>query len=1142
MPLAHVHPSWRARLLCTVLIAWVSQHWVYAQAVFNGESTSQDEHTILRLQSPDRTGITFRNDIDEFGAINPINNLYHYAGAGAGLGDFDGDALLDIVLCSNQNSCSLYRNEGGLSFKDVSKEVGFTPKGEWITGVALADINGDGHLDIYICNTKKVGFDTTENIPNQCFINDGFGQFKERAEELGLDYCGRSVQGYFFDYDLDGDLDMYLVNAPAEEISINNNLQAAKSTFITEKNHTDFDDLLYKNDNGLFIDVTEKVGITDLHGFGLSAIIHDFNHDNYPDIFVANDFYASDKLWINKAGVSFDDQTSKWFDKQTLFSMGSELMDLNQDLTLDILVADMAPSSMYLTKTRKPYLSFQWNEAFEEIFGVEQISNNAAYLAKDGHFYNIADALGVDKTDWTWSVISGYFSNSTSPEVFFTNGLKRAVDDLDEIMQLSNPDKSDGYSVTKEVTTNAMATKKSQDTLLSYVLVTDTSRSMLLSANITSNSPAIDSSDFKQMEMSWFLKFRLDTTPNLSFKASRDGPFQKINLFDSPYVNTQGAAIGDLDNDGDLDVVWNNTDTFSFLFENMTSSAGNHFLRIKASMEENTYCIGCSGVIYYDAKSSRQLINPIKGYLSTSEPVAHFGLGSSVTSIDSLVWLWSDGTSTQLYNLPVDTTLFLAKEVEKSGRYTVQEDNPTPVRFEPSQQNGLNFIHTEDAFIEQAVYRLNPFKLSLRNPNLLVHDLDSDGFEDIVLLNSSNQKSQVFWQNPNGTFTNTFLDGSMRDEHRGVAAVDVNGDGLFELLFVSGGNHSRQVNDFPIRFYTQSTNRHYTLCDSCTMDLPFQPYESVTSIDGAASSKLLLGAGHHPMGYGQHQPSYVIEWEKDKWSISAGKDLGIVHELITLDSNSTLSLGEWGDISTIVVNEKSKDNATVAIESTPRGLGMGLWSAYGKLSSHNSEMEIFGNWGLNSMLKADKKRPVSLRHYNWSQSPMLPKLPIVRYFIDDDEGFMVSRGEFVSAIPAMNRLYPTHDLFARGKYSDLREYLDPGSIQLNTLETTFVQDNEAFTGPWEMQLGPIKSITNLDDSTAIVFYGSQEQYYTSGDITFVPQLIRLDGQQITLYDVPELNQITFPEDSELITIHGEAHLLVTENSGPLRLFRVVFNN
>lgn len=1134
MPLANVYPSWRARLLCIALIAWASQYWVYAQAVFNGESISPDEHTILRIQRPDKTGITFRNDIDEFGAISPIDNLYHYGGSGVGLGDMDGDTLLDIVLCSNQNSCSLYRNEGDLSFKDIGVEVGFAPKGKWITGVTLADINGDGHLDIYVCTGM---FDAVENYPNQCFINNGSGYFTERAGELGLDYNGQSRQGYFFDYDLDGDLDMYLVNGPVETNTTN--FQVAKSTFITEKNHNDFDDKLYENVNGVFIDVTEKMGITDLHGFGLSTIIHDFNHDNYPDIFVANDFYASDKLWINKAGESFEDQTSEWFDKQTLYSMGSELMDLNQDLTFDILVADMAPSTMYRMKTRKPYLSWQWNEAFEEIFGVEQVSSNAAYLAKDDHFYNVADALDLDKTDWTWSVISGCFSNNLLPEVFFTNGLKRALDDLDLVMQLTDPGYDNSPSSHKEIGIHTKPIQGKQDTLLPYRSPSDTTSTTLLPPSTINNPPVIDDANFAHDQL---VSSRLDTTPNLSFKATHGGPFQKINLFDSPYVNTQGAAIGDLDNDGDLDVVWNNTDTFSFLFENMASSAGNHFLRIQASMKENTYCIGCSGVIYYDGKSSRQLINPIKGYLSTSEPVAHFGLGSSVTSIDSLVWLWSDGTSTQLYNLSVDTTLFLAKEVEKSGRYTVQEDNPTPVRFEPSQQNGLNFIHTEDAFIEQAVYRLNPFKLSLRNPNLLVHDLDSDGFEDIVLLNSSNQKSQVFWQNPNGTFTTTFLDGSMRDEHRGVAAVDVNGDGLFELLFVSGGNHSKQVNDFPIRFYTQSTDRHYTLCDSCTMDLPFQPYESVTNIDDAASSKLLLGAGHHPMGYGQHQPSYVIEWGKDKWSISAGKDLGIVHELITLDSNSTLSLGEWGDISTLVVNEESKDNATVAIESTPRGLGMGLWSAYAKLSSHNSEMEIFGNWGLNSMLKADQKRPVSLRHYTWSQSPMLPKIPIVRHFIDDHEGYMVSRGEFVSAIPAMNRVYPTHDLFAKGRYSDLREYLDPESIQLNTLETTFVQDNEAFIGPWEMQLGPIKSITNLDDSTAIVFYGSQEQYYTSGDITFVPQLIRLDGQEITTYDVPELNHITFPEDSELITIHGQAHLLVTENNGPLRLFRVVFNN
>ena len=1050
----------------------------------------QQENEVLLFDPVDArwSAIDFVNTINDTGSYTPFNTLYIYNGGGAGMGDFNNDGLNDIVLISNQGLSQLYINLGDMRFEEISQEVGFTPKSPWATGVAIADINGDHWLDIYVCRS---GSKDDQDLTNECYINQGNGTFTERASQIGLDYNGGSSQAYFFDLDLDGDLDMYLVNHPQD-------FQKATDFFFYQYPDTSITDKdrLYIQENGLFTDVSDSFGISDYNGFGLSAICHDFNGDHYPDIFVANDFFATDRLWINQQGKGFVDSTAYYFNKQTLFSMGSDLIDLDGDLTMDFLVADMAPMTAETSKTKMFDLGLDWYQANQRFFGIQQITKNAAYLSRPGQFFELSDFVGLSRTEWSWSVLASNFSNAKLPEVFISNGLKRDFHDNDAHQRLFD--------------NQAMFSFDGNPNYLNLI------------------------QDIPQR-----------TVPNLLFRLdSSSSSYNAFGFINNQLANTQGACIGDLDNDGDLDMVWNNTDTTASILQNNTLQKGkdgnHHFLRVKASMPKNTQCIGCYGILYFDSTAQRQNIYSQRGYLSSSEAVAHFGLGKQASTIDSLKWYWADGSHSSYSNLQVDTLLVIAQQtpildviIPEGGR------TKTLPWLNESITPSLSWSHKEDSFDEFRRHKLNPFKLSINNPKLLVNDFDQDGKDDLLIMPSAGFSNIIFWQDSHGEFSQMMLPKPPLQEPRDGVAVDLNQDGLLDIITVGGGNHSDRNLDYAPCVYMQDSFRRFVRCDTCHNSWLNRPTESMelVDIDGQPPLEIALGSGHDFEVYGQAQESAIVHWENGVLDTIWHDNLGLVTSIESLNDTELIWTSEWGQVYSM---KWSNLREKVLIEIDTIVDESGYWSSSIRLISNNDTADIYGNLGLNSMLHASRNKPVSLRIGDFDQDGK-PE-PIIRHFIGNNDVFFSSRREFCMTMPTMNRIFPTHRDFALGRWKSLMPndaHPTDSVIQTQTL-AQYLGDQGLirYDTPEKLQMGPVADFVAINDSMCIVLTGSNRMYYRLGNLSSPDLVATLTEGKILFDEIPMLDKIRYPVDGNLITIDGAPHLIISANQDKLRLFRI----
>lgn len=1032
--------------------------------------------------------IDFVNTINDTGSYTPFNTLYIYNGGGAGMGDLNNDGLNDLVLISNQGQSQLYINLGDMQFEEVSKEVGFTPKSPWATGVAIADINGDNWLDIYVCRS---GAKEDEDLTNECYINQGNGTFSEMASQIGLDYNGGSSQAYFFDLDLDGDLDMYLVNHPQD-------FQKATDFFFYQYPDTSITDKdrLYIQEDGLFTDVSDSFGISDYNGFGLSAICHDFNDDGYPDIFVANDFFATDRLWINQEGKGFVDSTAYYFDKQTLFSMGSDLIDLDGDLTMDFLVADMAPMTAETSKTKMFDLGLDWYQANQRFFGIQQITKNAAYLSRPGHFFEISDFVGLSRTEWSWSVIASNFSNDKLPEVFISNGLKRDFHDNDAHQRLFD-------------------------------------------------NQAMFSFDGNPTYLNLIQEIPQRTVPNLLYRLdSSSSSYNAFHFIHNQTANTQGVCIGDLDNDGDLDMVWNNTDTTASILQNNTIQKGKednpHFLRVKASMPKNTQCIGCYGILYFDSTAQRQNIYSQRGYLSSSEAIAHFGLGQQTSTIDSLKWYWVDGSHSLYSDLPVDTLLVIAPKNPTPDLTALEADSTKKLSWlKESFIPSLSWSHKEDAFDEFRRHKLNPFKLSTNNPKLLVNDFDQDGKDDLLIMNSAGFSNIIFWQDNHGEFVQMMLPKPPLQEARDGVAVDLNQDGLLDIVTVGGGNHSDRNLDYAPCVYMQDSSRHFVRCDTCHNSWLNRPIESVklVDIDGQPPLEIALGASHDFKVYGQAQESAIVQWKNGILDTIWNDNLGLITSIESLNDKELIWTSEWGPVYSMKWNKLEEE---VFIEVDTIVDESGYWSSAIRLVSQGDTANIYGNLGLNTMLQASKDKPISLRIGDFDQDGK-PE-PIIRHFIGDNDVFFPSRREFCMTMPAMNRLFPTHHAFALGQWNSLAAsnmYPNQSVIQTQTLAQQHgLQSLHRYNTDEKLQMGPVIDFVAINDSMCIVLTGSNKMYYRLGNLSSPDLLATLTEGEIVLEEIPPLDNIRYPIDGNLITIDGAPYVIISANQDKLRLFSI----
>ncbi|MFL5809930.1 MAG: CRTAC1 family protein, partial [Flavisolibacter sp.] len=713
---------------------------------------TKSSNTLFSKLDASESGIHFSNDIHDTDSSSSIINEFGYMGGGVGIGDFNNDGLKDIVFTANQVSSRIYINKGGNKFEDITDKSGFATN-VWATGVSIVDINNDGYDDIYICT---YGRNLLQRSKNLLFINQHNLTFKEQAAEYGLADTGYSSQAVFFDYDRDGDLDMYLAN-----YSFNNSNSSANNIVPRDRSGNSIaNDRLYRNEGDsfqighpIFSDVSIEAGIKE-DGYGLGVSVGDFNNDGWPDIYVADDFLSNDDLWLNNKNGTFSNCIDKSLRHQSYSSMGSDAADVNNDGLTDIVTLDMLPEYNERKKTSYSFMDYERYQA-ERFRGYEpEFMRNMLQLNNGNRkrgdtsipfFSEVGQLAGISATDWSWSVLIADFNNDGWKDMHITNGVGRDFINAD-FLEFSNAARSD---------------------------IVDRSEQQKAIKQELANLDHVNLSNYL------FTNNRNYSFKNISAEAGIDEPSM-----------SNGAAYADLDNDGDMDLVVNNIDKEAFVFINNTVQKNKtvtaHFLKLVLKGEDNNrHGFGTRVVLFANGHVQTQEQNPVRGYLSSVDQDLLFGLDTT-TKIDSLRIEWPNGKTKVEKNLSADTTLIVFQNDVSSPEAKLQS-NPPFLFTDITSTSGIQYRHTEYEFNDFAYQRLLPQKFSQLGPFITTADINKDGATDFFIGGAGSFAGKIFTQGSGQHFTSKNLSDSTKPEDdMDCLFFDADNDGDADLIVTSG--------------------------------------------------------------------------------------------------------------------------------------------------------------------------------------------------------------------------------------------------------------------------------------------------------------------------------------------------------------------
>ena len=722
---------------------------------------AKEEKTLFSLLGAKETGIDFINKVENQKNFNIFKYRNFYNGGGVAIGDINNDGLPDIYLTGNMVANKLYLNKGNLKFEDISEKAGIKGNKPWSTGVNMVDINADGLLDIYVSNAGNM---EGNNHENDLYINNGDLTFTEKAAEYNLAKTGFSTHATFFDYDKDGDLDAYILN--------NSNIPVNSLGYAEQRDVRAEDwegvpdifkgvgDMLLRNDDGKFVDVSIDAGIYgSLIGFGLGVMVTDINKDLYPDIYVTNDFYERDYLYINNQDGTFTEEIKKWTQHLSISAMGVDIADINNDGNSEIFITDMLPEA---DKRVKSVMEFEGYNLFKlkqsKDFYQQYIQNTLQLNNGNGTFSEIANFSGIDATDWSWAGLLFDMDNDGLRDIFITNGINHDLTDLDFIDFFAN----------------------------------DIIQKMAL----TGRKQSIDSI---------INKMPIRPQPNYAYKNNGDITFSNANVdwgFEIPSMSN-GVAYGDLDNDGDLELVVNNVNMEAFVYENHTNElTTNNFIKIKLEgPDENRFAIGATVLLYYDDKTVMQELIPSRGFQSSMDYTMTIGLGNKKT-IDSLRILWPDSRSQKLVAIKANQTLsFTYNTTDKIHNPWKSKNKKTLLQ---EVENNKLIAHKENNYNDFDYEGLIYKSLSQEGPSSAVADIDGDGNEDIFIGGAKGSSANIYKHIGNGKLKLTSQNILAKDkiyEDTAAAFLDVDGDSDMDLLVGSGGNQVGEQQNYETRLY-----------------------------------------------------------------------------------------------------------------------------------------------------------------------------------------------------------------------------------------------------------------------------------------------------------------------------------------------------
>ena len=1083
--------------------------------------TEKKEPKLFEQVPSSKSGINFSNNIKASFDFNILDYNYFYNGGGVCAADFNNDSLTDLYLTGNQVSSKLYLNRGNFTFEDVTEKAGVTTK-FWATGIAVADINNDGLQDMFV---SYAGYADPLKRTHQLFVNKGFNKdsipvFKDEAKRYGLADTSYTTQSAFFDFDKDGDLDLFSINHYQDKT--NPNYPLAKVTDGSSASNAK----LYRNDGEHFTEISKSAGILD-EGYGLGVSISDINGDGWPDIYVTKDFAFDDALYISNKNGTFSESLGSYVKHSSQFSMGSDVADYNNDGFTDIVTVDMMPDD---NKRQKLMNIAMNNDRFNYALSLghlPQYSRNMLQLnnGPDANgkfsFSEIGQLAGIHKTDWSWSVLFADFDNDGWKDLYISNGIP------------------------KDITNNDFVSYRSQ---------------------IIMDAPDADFRLMKTEMLNEIDKLEPVDKPNFVFQNNKNLGFEDKSeawgLAEKGFTN--GAVYVDLDNDGDLDLVTNNINAKASVFKNNSELVTkNNFLRVQL---EGKHSVGAK--VSVTANGNPQFIehNAVHGFQSYQDPIEHFGLGKTAV-IDTLKVVWLDGKQQMLFNVKVNqlVTLHYKDAGFHSDTNRTLSTGKKYLFTDITDQIGIDFLHRQYNFEDFNLEPLLPHRYSQNGPYIAVGDVDGNGLEDFWVGGPARVPGKMFLQNKNGKFSSRNMPDSGYED-MGGALFDADGDKDLDLYVVSGGNSYNPLSaPYQDRLYSNDGKGNFTISEhSLPVEYNSGSCVSANDFDKDGDLDLFVGGRVVPTKYALTPQSFILKnngkgkFENATVSVCpALENIGMVTAATWTDFDhdgwmDLIVTGEWMPVC-FFKNDKGilrKDASDPLVEAAT-----GWWFSIAAADfDKDGDIDyVAGNLGLNNKFKPSDKKPVSVYAKDFDGNGTYE--PILTYYLNDEEYTIADRDQISSVMPVIKKKFDTYTKFGEAGFTKMfsdQEKEDAIVLRAGTFASVYLENkgNGKFAMhqlPVRCQFAPIQSMKVLDfdkdGNLDILMTGNfySPEFMTGRYDASIGLYVRGDGKGNFKAMTAAESGIRIQGDARVladIKINNKPAFIAGVNKGKLQVYRV----